>query len=70
MNEVEKLQVLIPHWMEHNDEHAEEYRRWVKEAAEASADLIVAVKALKSVNQSLGIALEKLGGATSHPHSH
>ena len=70
MNEIEKLRMLIPHWIEHNEEHAEEYRRWSEEATEASADLLVAVEALKSVNQSLGIALEKLGGETSHPHSH
>jgi hypothetical protein len=69
MNEVEKLRVLIPHWMEHNDEHAEEYRRWAEEATEASADLLAAVEALKKVNQTLGVALEKLGGATSHLHS-
>ena len=70
MNEVEKLRVLIPHWMEHNNEHAEEYRRWAEEAIEASVDLLAAVEALKKVNQTLGVALEKLGGATSHSHSH
>jgi hypothetical protein len=70
MNEVEKLRVLIPHWMEHNDEHAEEYQRWAEKATEASADLLSAVDSLKKVNQTLGVALEKLGGATSHPHSH
>jgi hypothetical protein len=70
MNEVEKLRVLIPHWMEHNDEHAEEYRRWAEEATEVSVDLLAAVEALKNVNQSLAAALEKLGGTTSHLHSH
>ena len=70
MNEIEKLRMLIPHWIEHNEEHAEEYRRWSAEAAEASADLLAAVEALKIVNQTLGVALEKLGGATSHSHSH
>ena len=70
MNEVEKLRVLIPHWMEHNDEHAEEYRRWAQEATEASADLLAVVEALKNVNQTLAAALEKLGGTISHPHPH
>ena len=69
MNEVEKLRMLIPHWMEHNDEHAEEYRRWAGKAAGAGADLLAAVEALKKVNQSLETALEKLGGESSHPHS-
>jgi hypothetical protein len=70
MDEREKLRILIPHWMEHNEEHAEEYRRWVAGAAEASADLLAAVEALKKVNQALGVALEKLGGEISHSHSH
>ena len=70
MNEVEKLRVLIPHWMEHNEEHAEEYRRWAEEAPEASEDLIAAVEVLSEVNQKLGVALGKLGGELSHPSSH
>jgi len=56
--------------LEHNSEHAEEYRRWAGEVAEASADLLAAVEALKRVNQALDIALEKLGGATSQLHNY
>ena len=70
MNEIEKLRMLIPHWIEHNNEHAEEYQRWAETATEASADILVAVDALKKVNQTLGTALEKLGGKTFHLHSH
>jgi hypothetical protein len=61
--------MLIPHWIEHNNEHAEEYQRWAEKAAEASIDILAAVDALKKVNWALGIALEKLGGETSHLHS-
>jgi hypothetical protein len=70
MNELEKLRVLIPHWIEHNEEHAEEYRRWAEDVKEVNADLLDAVETLKKVNQTLGVALEKLGGAKVHPHSH
>jgi len=28
MDEIGKLKKLIPHWMEHNDEHAETYQNW------------------------------------------
>jgi hypothetical protein len=70
MNETEKLRMLIPHWVEHNDEHAEEYYRWAGKTAEAGADLLAAVEMLKRVNQALSIALEKLGGAISQPHDH
>jgi hypothetical protein len=70
MNEMEKLQVLIPLWVERNDEYAEEYQLWAEGTAdETSADLFEAVDAMKRVNQALVAALEKLGGPTIHPHS-
>jgi predicted RNA-binding protein len=28
MNDLEKLQLLLPHWIEHNAEHADELRSW------------------------------------------
>jgi hypothetical protein len=68
MNEIEKLRMLIPHWIEHNDEHAEEYRRWAEDVNETRAELLTAIEALESVNRSLGVALERLGGETSHRH--
>ncbi len=33
MNDLEKLAKLLPHWMEHNDEHAENYRGWARRAS-------------------------------------
>lgn len=68
MNEIEKLRVLIPHWIEHNNEHAEEFRRWAGQAGEASEDLLSAIDAMQTVNQMLSTALEKLGGALSIHH--
>ena len=70
MNETEKLRILIPHWLEHNEEHAEEYRRWAEKAGAVSADILAAVEAVKQVNQALAAALEKLGRVTSQPYSH
>ncbi len=60
MNETEKLRVLIPHWIEHNDEHADEFREWAARAGAAQADLEAAANALKAVNRHLQAALEKL----------
>lgn len=68
MNELEKLRILIPHWIEHNEEHADEYRRWAENVKEVSTDLLTAVEALERVNRTLGVALDKMGGETSHPH--
>jgi hypothetical protein len=70
MNELQKLRVLIPHWIEHNEEHANEFLRWSESVKDASTDLLAAVQAMQQVNQTLRIALEKLGGALPYPHSH
>lgn len=49
----EKLSVLIQHWISHNEEHAQEYRKWadrleaeglveIAEPIRQAADLVVA----------------------------
>ena len=70
MKETDKLRVLIPHWIEHNDEHAEEFRQWAVKAADASEDLLTAAEAINTVNQALAAGLEKLGGGLPHQHQH
>lgn len=62
MDEVEKLRVLIPHWIEHNVEHADEFREWAARAGAAQKDLEAAAAVLKAVNEHLQVALQKLGG--------
>lgn len=62
MEEVEKLRVLIPHWIEHNGEHAEEFRRWAGRGGVARADLLAAAEMLEQANECLRAALEKLEG--------
>ncbi len=32
MNSMEKLGKLLLHWQEHNEEHAQSYKKWAKEA--------------------------------------
>ena len=73
MDEIEKLRVLLPHWIEHNTEHAAEFREWAARAGEAKADILAAAQQLEVANRTLEVALEKLGGALehhSHPHTH
>jgi type IV secretory pathway VirD2 relaxase len=71
MNEVEKLRVLIPHWIEHNAEHAEEFRRWANQVGEAAKEVAIAADLMVQVNAALETALEKLGGALDyHNHHH
>lgn len=75
MNEDQKLRVLIPHWIEHNQEHAQEFLRFIETAGDAAVDLREAAEHMGLVNQALAAALEKLGGALSlepnpEHHSH
>lgn len=71
MNEQEKLRVLIPHWIEHNNEHAAEFRRWAQEAGPAQAEIILAAGELAAVNNHLLVALAILGGSLeAHVHHH
>lgn len=41
----EKLAKLLDHWIQHNDHHAEDYRKWARDAKEngqaAVADLLL-----------------------------
>ena len=68
MEEKDKLRILIPHWIAHNSEHANEFRDWAIQNEVVSADIIAAADAIVLANESLLSALEKLGGALPHPY--
>lgn len=60
MTEEEKLRVLIPHWIEHNAEHADEFSRWADRAGVAAADIRSAAELLRRANDALMAAWDKL----------
>ena len=73
-SDLEKLQMLLTHWLQHNESHGSEYLKWAEVARqaghEATAELIEqAVELLKKADVSLGKALESVGGS-SHEHHH
>ncbi len=68
MEETEKLRVLLPHWIEHNGEHAREFREWAERAGEARNALWDAARLLEEANARLQEALEQLGGPLAHRH--
>jgi len=70
MNEIEKLRALIPHWIEHNEEHAEEFIRWADHAGAAVEDIHAAAAAMRKINDLLSGAVEKLGGPIHLDHLH
>ncbi len=77
MDELEKLQVLLPHWIEHNRGHAEECGKWADLAgqeggpADVELNLKAALAAMDVVSEHLEKALVAAGGAKAHAeHGH
>ena len=65
MKEREKIPTLIRHWIEHNESHGEEYRRWATIAREGGLEriealILQAAERLQSANEKLKEALEDL----------
>jgi len=65
MTDMERLRVLIKHWIEHNEEHAGEFRKWAEKAKSSGNsavcdDILNSVEKLKAANEHLRVALEKL----------
>lgn len=66
LTDIEKLRHLLPHWREHNADHAEEFRSWAEKARafgadEAAAAIEAAAADMISANERLQEALQALG---------
>lgn len=68
MTDQDKVRALLPHWIEHNAEHAAEFHRWAGLAGEAEGDIKAAAAQMEAANVALEAALEKLGGPAEHHH--
>jgi hypothetical protein len=42
MDQKKKLSVVIEHWIEHNESHMGEYKKWAQTAGELGLDLVKA----------------------------
>ncbi|PLX48918.1 MAG: hypothetical protein C0613_09330 [Desulfobulbaceae bacterium] len=72
---LEKLRILLPHWIEHSQSHQDEFRKWVEVArtegqAEAAARIDRALALMADTDQALEEALELLGGKLGEHHHH
>ena len=64
-SEMEKLKILLDHWIEHNKEHGEEFREWAEKAralgeAVVQEDMLDAAQHMNQASESLLKALEEL----------
>ena len=75
MSDQDRVRALLPHWIEHNAEHAAEFRLWAEKVRaagqeEAAEEIDTAAKELGWVNEALRAALDKLGGPGHPTHHH
>lgn len=78
MDNVEKLRVLLQHWIDHNKGHVEEFEKWRGAMSEDGKDSIAghigeAVAKMETVNEQLKKALDDAGGPADqgeHGHHH
>jgi len=75
MDNVEKLRVMLQHWIEHNNGHVDEFEKWrqtMTEEGQASlaAHIAEAIQTMTTVNKQLEKALEEVGGPGNGEHHH
>ena len=56
--EMEKLRILLNHWIEHNKEHGEEFREWAEKAS--GFDKIAVQEGMQDAAQYMDKASESL----------
>ncbi len=67
MTDIEKLRTLIPHWVEHNTSHGDEFHKWSRKATDAGdpqiARYVVAKELLtkhhKVLNEGAALVLKE-----------
>jgi hypothetical protein len=50
--DLDRVRVLVPHWIEHNSEHAQEFRDWATRVRDLAAGLAVADEAADAMVQA------------------
>jgi len=66
MDQKKKLSVVIEHWVEHNESHMGEYKRWAQTAGELGLDSVKveieeAMGKISQSNEHLEKALKAVG---------
>lgn len=73
--DLEKLRILLPHWLEHSHSHQEEFQKWAKIAeqegeAAAASEIKKALEAMAAADTALKKSLKILGGQIEGHHHH
>ena len=73
--ELEKLTIILSHWISHNQSHIKEMKKWQLVAEneapqEVTLEIQRAVEYMESTDTALQKALDGLGGSQGHHHHH
>lgn len=74
-SDLEKLRILLPHWVEHSHSHQQEFVKWLDIARqqgqeEAAAEIERALGFMSQTDDALNRALDLLGGKVEGHHHH
>ena len=73
-NDIQKLRLLLPHWIQQNADHGAEFQTWARRAGPARSYLEAAAQHCEEANFMLKQALAQLGGPLAdevkHEHHH
>ena len=66
MDDLKKLQLLLPHWIEHNEEHAHEFHTWAERMqrigkADLAERLLAVAASLQQAGDHLANLLDEIG---------
>lgn len=72
---VEKMRILLPLWIEHNNHHEADFRKWADLARSEQSDKLAeildqAATSMTATDALLKKALAEAGGSDTTPHSH
>ena len=75
---IEKLRILLPHWIEHNRSHGAEFRQWAASARTEGSESLAALLDQAAANMAVTDELLKKAGtevggtgeAYDHIHHH
>jgi hypothetical protein len=72
---LEKLRILLPHWIEHSHSHQEEFKKWVEIARaegqdEAAEEIAKGLTLMHQTDHALEHAMTLLGGKVEGHHHH
>ena len=79
MDNLEKLRILLQHWIDHNGGHADEFTKWQNIMSSEGQDKIAAsmgeaIRQMDTVSKVLAEALKDCGGPPEsggkHDHHH